>query len=194
MGRGGRRNSAGRPAYKLQTVNCLRLDLRHMVRCGVMARTCASSWSWSRGAERLGDIVIRPQDRYAVRLEYACDGSPANQSIALLYTPCHKGGERVWFRCPGCAGRCAVFFLRSRRFACRECQRVAYPSQSEDALGRSWRAQQKLENRLGPNWERPKGMHHKTRERIVDRISDCQETRENALAGYVARMLGWRGQ
>ena len=64
---------------------------------------------------------------------------------------------------------------------------MAYGSQSEDALGRAWRLQRKLESRLGENWQRPKGMHHHTREKIIERIFDCEMAREDALAAYMAR-------
>lgn len=38
---------------------------------------------------------------------------------------------------------------------CRKCQRLAYASESEEACGRSWRAQQKVERKLGPDCAKP---------------------------------------
>lgn len=55
-------------------------------------------------------------------------------------------------------------------------------------MGRAWRAQNKLESQLGDNWTRPKGMHHRTRERIMDRIFGCEGARENELAVYLGRI------
>lgn len=77
--------------------------------------------------------------------------------------------------------------MRGGRCVCRRCGKVAYTSRSEDALGRAWRLQGKLESRLGENWARPKGMHHRTREQIVKRIFGCEMAREDALARYMAR-------
>jgi hypothetical protein len=82
--------------------------------------------------------------------------------------------------------------MRSRRFACLKCQRLAYASQAEDATGRAWRAQQKCERRLGDNYERPKGMHETTRQRLLDRIWECEGVRDQALAGFVTRLMARR--
>jgi ribosomal protein L32E len=83
--------------------------------------------------------------------------------------------------------------MRSRRFACRKCQRLAYSSQAEDAVGRAWRVQQKCERKLDQNWARPKGMHHTTRQRLLQRIWDCEQARDDALANFLDRQVaGWR--
>ena len=44
-------------------------------------------------------------------------------------TPCHFGGERLWFQCPtpGCHRRAAKLYLGARVFACRRCYNLAYP-------------------------------------------------------------------
>lgn len=39
------------------------------------------------------------------------------------------------FAFPHCARRVAVLFLRANGFFCRHCNRVAYGSQSDNALG-----------------------------------------------------------
>ena len=96
---------------------------------------------------------------------------------------------RPWFVCPVRGERVAGLFLRAGRFACRQCQRIAYASQSEDALGRGWRLQSKLESKLGAGWARPKGMHHATRERLVSAIVDCEQRRDDALASFVDMMM-----
>lgn len=184
--KGGLRMGAGRPAYKLKAESCLRLDLRHLVRQGVL-KGSFTSWGWSRGGEQTASIGIRNHGKYRLGLEYSCGDAPCHQAIEIRYTPCHLGGERAWFGCPVCHRSCAVLFMRSRRFACRKCQQLAYSSQSEDACGRSWIAQQKCERKLGPNWSKPKGMHHATRKRLLDRIWACEEARENALAAFIAR-------
>lgn len=44
----------------------------------------------------------------------------------------------------------------------------------------------KLEARLGPHWQRPKGMHHRTRERLLAGTFEYEEAREDALAAYLA--------
>jgi len=79
-----------------------------------------------------------------------------------------------------------VLYLRGG-FACRHCSRVVYASQSEDALGRLWRKQEKAEAKLGENWQRPKGMHRTTYERVLNRILDCEGRRDDALCEFALR-------
>jgi hypothetical protein len=58
-----------------------------------------------------------------------------------------------------------------------------------DAL---WRRQAKIERRLGDNWRTPKGMRHGTYDRLIAELIDCEDRREHALAGMLAK-LGWTG-
>jgi hypothetical protein len=101
--------------------------------------------------------------------------------VAWTYKPCNFGGARPWFQCPRCARQVAQLYMRAGRFACRHCQRVAYSSQAEDVLDRTWRKQQRLEAKLGEYWRRPKGMRLRTYERLIDGVADCDERREAAL-------------
>ena len=71
-------------------------------------------------------------------------------------------------------------FQGQGHFACRHCQRIAYASQSDDAMGRAWRKQAKIEEKPGPNWTRPKGMHDATRERPRHTASDREQRRDAA--------------
>jgi hypothetical protein len=96
---------------------------------------------------------------------------------------------KPWFVCPVRGERVAVLYLRAGRFACRHCQRVAYGSQSGDTCDRTWRKQAKAESKLGPNWQRPKGMHEKTRERLLSIIFACEERRDVALGSYLDSLL-----
>lgn len=95
-----------------------------------------------------------------------------------------------------CGERVAVLYLRAGRFACRHGQRLAYAIQSDDAIGRSWRRQQKVKAMLRANWKRPKGMHRTTHERLMSIIWDCEEWRDLALTERLQVFMlqyGWRG-
>lgn len=103
-------------------------------------------------------------------------------------TACNYGSLRSWFACPRCRRRVGVLFLRGTAgFVCRKCGRVAYRSQSEDVMGRTWLKQRKAERRLGENWERPKGMHSATYDKLLNIITECEERRDDALPSFVAR-------
>lgn len=190
MAKGGMRYGAGRPGWHVKAEHCRRLDVRRWHRDGFLRLGTSTGWAWtdSETGERLASIGFSVADHH-VTLSYSINDSPMTQHVPLDRTRCNYGGARPWFRCPKCSRRVAVLFLRANGFACRHCQRIAYASQSDDLCGRTWRRQQKLEARLGPNWRRPKGMHHRTRERLLDGIFACEEIREDALAVYLSLVM-----
>jgi hypothetical protein len=199
MGTGGSRYGAGRPGYRLKAESAQRIDVRDFARRGLL-KAGWFSWSWHRGDEPSGSIGVRVHDGCLLALEYRVqdyhseEWREASQSVRLSSTACAYGGSRPWFNCPVCSRRVAVLYQRSARFACRHCQRVAYGSQSEDALGRMWRKQAKIENRLGDNWQRPKGMRQHTYEHLKDQIFQCEAWREEACALMVGRLLKVAGR
>ena len=54
--------------------------------------------------------------------------------------------------------------------------------------GPTWRKQSKIERRLGDNWQRPKGMHHITHERLLAKLEECAKTRDEGLYAVLARL------
>jgi hypothetical protein len=190
MARGGWRYGAGRPGHKGKAEACLRLDVREWARRRTLTPGNCGSWSWSNTltGEHSGSISYRIENAAAI-LSYSLNNEPRSQRVPILRTSCNYGGTRPWFACPHCGARCAVIYLRRGGFYCRACAQVAYYSQSEDACGRAWRVQQKAEAKLGDGWARPKGMHRKTRERLLEIIWRCEERREVELALFMAR---WR--
>ena len=190
MGTGGMRYGAGRPALHVKAEHCRQLDVRRWHREGVLQAGTFGSWVWSDSAtgERTGRIGYSVGDGF-VNLNYSVNDQPSNQRVALTRTPCNYGGVRPWFVCPVRGERVAVLFLRAGRFACRQCQRIAYASQSDDAMGRNWRRQGKLESRLGQWWARPRGMHRETHERLMSAILDCERRRDAALDQFVGVLM-----
>lgn len=191
MGTGGMRNGAGRPGWHVKAEHCRKIDARRWAREGILQAGRSGDWSWTDPdtGERLASIGYSAGPE-AVRLIYSMNSTPMQQHVPILKTGCNYGGWRYWFGCPSCGKRVAVLYLRNRGFACRKCNRIAYASQSEDALGRTWRKQSKIEWRLGEHWQRPKGMHQSTHERLLAVIFGCEERREAGLAAFVQR-LGW---
>lgn len=180
---------AGRPACKGKAEACMRLDVRDWARRGLLRPGYQGTWSWSNSqtGEHTGSIGFCIEDGFAA-LSYSLNGQPRTQRIPMLRTSCNYGGSRPWFACPHCRDRVAVLYMRRGAFCCRKCAQVAYYSQSEDECGRAWRKQQKAEAKLDSNWRRPKGMHHATRERLLQTIWDCEETRDMAIAAFMAKV------
>lgn len=188
MARGGSRYGAGRPGWHAKAEHCLQLDVRDLAR-RKMLRGGTFSWRWTNtgtGKEvgSIGVVVLESQ----LALDYSIGGEPRKQYVEIERTACNYGGTRPWFRCPRCDRRVAVLYLRSGSFVCRHCGSVVYGCQSEDAMGRAWRLQRKLEKRLGENGQREKGMHATTRERILQRIVACEVARDVALCNFMRRL------
>ncbi len=193
---------------KTTTDPLLFLDVRYLARNGYLAvpagKTYAFSLAWTCRGEPSGTI--------GVHVTGAPDGMPAEivldyrtqanggawrdvrEPIDLDYTPCHYGGERPWFRCPGCYGRKAVLRSVGGRFRCNACHRIAYSSTRESGTDRAYRrsqdARKKLGAEAGPVWHRPrkpKHMRWTTYERICRTFDDAELAMEIDLVRLVAR-------
>lgn len=196
MAKGGSRYGAGRPGYRLKAEQLQRIDVRIWARGGLLSLERSFSWSWNRGGEPSGSISVQVKPQSAVNLVYTATiqqrTQHINERVNLTYWPCRFGGQRPWFVCPRCAREVALLYMRAGRFACRHCQRVAYSSQSEDAMDRTWREQRRIEEKLGSDWQRPKGMRQRTYELLMDKLADCEMRREQAFCVAAARLLGER--
>lgn len=189
MGTGGMRLGAGRPGWRRKVEHCLQLDVTRLARQGVLQAGARVGWSWTNTytGEEMGSIGIKAEGG-GLTLGYHLDGKPTRQAIAIERTPCHFGGTRAWLGCPRCARRVGMLYLNGGAFVCRQCARLAYGSQSDNLIGRTWRRQRRLERLLGDDLERPKGMHHRTHGRIVQGILQCWHERDAAFAVVVHRL------
>lgn len=161
-----------------------------MAREGVLVDGTTTTWRWSNG---LLATLAAETDHLLITYRYTfTEGEREVQTrIRLMQTPCEFGGARSWFACPRCNRRVAILYLWGYP-ACRTCCRMGYPSQSEDAIGRSWRRTRKIEERLGGEWPapRPKWMRRATYERLWDACCREEEIREQALVAFIERMPG----
>lgn len=161
---------------RTETDRLLSLDVRWLGQTGALVPGTVCPPQWTCRGEPSGSIMtFCDPHRNRLVLDYSTHapdsaGIPVREAIDLETTPCHYGGERTWFRCPGCRSRRAVLFALGGRFRCRACHRLAYSSTREDAAARSLRRLAVLRSKLGgdyahPVWiipTRPKGMHHRT--------------------------------
>ncbi len=135
----------------------LSLDVRWLNRVGALKPGAVFFPQWTRRGEPFGDIVTKmSNDGAELVLEYRTrrpgeEWRPVREEIWLDWTPCNYGGERIWFRCPGCHSRRAVLFSVGGRFRCRACHDLAYTSTRENASDRSLRRLDTLRKRMGAN-------------------------------------------
>lgn len=187
------------------TAGLLRLDVRHMHRAGVFEPGTRALWQWTNDitGEQIGEIqTVMARDRPRLTLEYATrapgepDWTQRRESVCLDTTPCHYGGHRVWFTCPGCERRRAVLFSVGGVFRCRGCHDLAYSSTRESALDRSYRRIRTLQKRLGgggygvPVWHippKPARMHCTTYERLVRELRQEMHRNDGYVDQWTAR-------
>ena len=164
---------------KSSTKEFLCVDIRKMHRQGQL-RSDASTVI-ADGAGHAEMQLMAQTDQVTIRHGIRLLGGfreLARQTVKLDKTPCNYGGERSWFRCPGCDGRVAVLYgqklangasVKNRRFKCRRCHKLIYPSQRETWSDRMYRKAEKLWSRMGGrSGGKPKGMHWRTYNRLAD--------------------------
>jgi hypothetical protein len=105
------------------------------------------------------------------------------QQVYLDYSPCHYGGERPWFRCPGCERRVAILCFAGR-FRCPRCLGLVYQTQQMSESDRRLHRIRKTRLRLGGSRSlldsfppKPSGMRWSTYRRLeqADRLAVLQE-------------------
>jgi len=162
-----------------------RLDIRWLHRSGYLT-AYPHRVTWHQGKHQAGAISLSLQPEGLV-LEYSYrtsgeDWEPVREVITLDWTLCYGGGKRPWFLCPGCQRRVAIFCSRGKWFLCRHCYRLPYASQCEAPIDRTYRRVRKIRTRLGAShnlhipvlpWQKPKGMHWKTWERLCRQERDA---------------------
>jgi hypothetical protein len=165
------------------TDNYHRLDVRCLKRKDCLRPGWSGVWKWSRGGERIAWINIDVAEdhvtlRYRTR-ESGGEWQDKNYPVRLERTPCHLGGNRVWFRCPACGWRVAILY-GGGVFVCRHCRDLAYGSQREAPHYRALSKAQGIHERLGGTGilddpiSKPKGMHWRTFSLQVERMREAE--------------------
>jgi hypothetical protein len=207
---------SGRPGNKQKIEGCKSLDVNRFHREGILATGRRGSWIWSQDAVEVGRIDYEAQEgrlilKYKVQ-RYGDEWEHVRQSTPVVYVPCHYGGQRPYFQCPGvvsgrhCGRRVAKLFLGGNYFLCRHCYRLAYSSQSEPRYDRMLRRANKLRHALGGDAgtanliaPKPKGMSQRTYQRKRFEIEWCEGQAnhlfiarfEHLLSGEEREMYFW---
>lgn len=179
----GGRGSGRRTSYggKPETHDAMPLDIRKLTRKGLLVPGNSLSYKWSVNDQQVAGISIRVEFNYGLMLSYRVKstGEVVEQLVQSQTSPCHLGGQRRWFTCPGCNKKVAMLYAPGKYFVCRQCGGLAYATQKEGIGDRASRRADKLRKRLG--WEagilngsgcRPKGMHKSTYQRLKQHHDD----------------------
>jgi hypothetical protein len=149
-----------RPFCKRRVESYRAIDVHRWHRQRLLQPGHTFSWAWStpEGAV-VASIGVHVKPAMVV-LTYSYRRSEEawhdiQEPITLTWTPCHYGGTRVWFRCPGNppAGRCdrrvAILYGAGASFLCRACHDLRYESERENPQTRLLSKAQKIRERLG---------------------------------------------
>jgi len=189
---------------KTTVEDCRVLDLNRMRKCGaIFAQGVTNgSWVWSdpdtdeeRSSIGYESNTLEHDNSY-LRIDYTFTESQKkiDYKVRLERTRTNYG-ERFWFVCPVTGKRVTKLYLPSGGdiFASRHAYRLPYASQSENAaeraLRKKWKLVRKTDGDMYP--VRPKGMHHKTYERLMDKFCQVEEECDAHLAGMLMK-LGYR--
>lgn len=191
MTKGGARFGAGRPGWRRKIEHCLRLDMRQLHANGLLTPGSRFSWCWTNSytGESTGSVAVEVLNDRLV-LTYRTRDRYEAVHLTVRRTICNFGGNRPWFVCPLCLENRLVLAYSRQTWACRGCQKLAYASESLDAISRGWRAQARWEALLDDNRKRPKGMWRKTHERLLRKLSERVALRELQCEEQLIRLLG----
>lgn len=163
---------------KRTTEDVQALDIRRLARTGLLIPGQSFAWAWTINDETVASIRVGVGvDHLTLSYTAQCGNGWQQMEfpVFLQWTRCHLGGRRVWLTCPirKCGRRVAILYGGSV-FACRRCHELAYESQREHVDDRAARRADTIRRRL--HWEagilngngvRPKGMHHRTYDRLL---------------------------
>jgi hypothetical protein len=109
-------------------------------------RGASFGWHWSREGEvqaSTGASVQGSEDGATSVLDYTLNGSPVMQRIRLAASRCRFGGVRWLAVCPNTARRGAHLYIGRAGALSRHAYRLAFNSQRECPLNRSFRRRDK---------------------------------------------------
>ena len=158
------------------------IDVRELQRRTQMRPGLCFTKQWFRNGASAGEvsIFVHPDAVILVhraRPPGATEFRTIELKVPLIWTKCHFGGRRPWFKCQNiingvvCDRR--VEKLYAPCFECRRCLGLSYASQREIPLTRAGRRAQKIKMRLGgsndplePFPQKPRRMHWRTYRRL----------------------------
>lgn len=195
----------------LERTSSLRLDVNRVVRACRVSGFGATVWQWQRDGEAVQIVVSATlNDPWpgtgTVRIRHGSichvtgsETGAQDYEVRLDSTPCQLGGIRWWFRCPRTARRCGKLYLPNGgyRFWSRQAYGLVYQVQREVPLDRAHRSIGRTYAKVGAEYrtpgadwpKRPKGMHHRTYERLTQEMFAGEDLLDTAFVAGADRIL-----
>ena len=149
-----------RPAASLlpKVEHMLEIDIARLRRNGLTPVGSSGVIIWSRSTVRVSVGYVLQDGGLRLHYDHTRRGGEPQritEIISIVRTPTQFGGERHWFECPGCSGRCRLIYGGSH-FRCRQCHGARHQSQYESQPSRisrrRWQIRRKLERLGGRPW------------------------------------------
>jgi hypothetical protein len=198
MGGTGWGQYGGRPT----TEACRSLDVNRLHREGCLRPGWSGTLHWATQRRHGGvhhHVCVSGGLSYRYRYDDE-EWQSVEKPVPIVWTPCHFGGSRPWFVCPGivsgapCRRRVGKLYGPGRYFLYGHCYRLAYQSQREQPHERAPRRANNIRMRLGgvpgmlsPFPGKPRGMRARTYERLQQRARDAEMMAEEHLWGVLGR-------
>ena len=120
------------------------------------------------------------------KMTYSHNGRDYDYAINILTSSCHYGGVRYWWQCPKCHRRVGVLY-KAGLYVCRHCLGLNYHSQHQHTYQRPDNRMESIRRRL--NWHKnpyskPKGMHHKTFEKLFMEYHEIEDYYMSCLTRF----------
>jgi hypothetical protein len=172
------------------------IDIRGWSREGLLRDGSEFDVSWMGAQNFVEVLTVRiSADRAHLRYRYVRLGGSelkCRYMVDIEWTPCHLGGKRPWFQCPGCGKRAARLYCAAEIFKCRRCHNLVYATQRLTPFGRTLRRAQRIRQKLGgsPNIattfpKKPKRMRWFTYLRLYDQAREA----ESVVVGHLKALL-----
>ena len=165
----------------LHLEDLLQLRVTDLKRAGGLESSSTFRLSWADGSQ-----AVVESNEGLLKVSYSYKGEPRHKLIEISYSSCNYGGQRSWLVCPipSCNKRAGVLFVYQGYFICRRCTGLLYSSQHATA---NWRATERMwkmrakhgikRGDLRPPYTiaRPKGKHHLTHQRDIERLEHLED-------------------
>jgi hypothetical protein len=191
---------SGRPkcGARRRVESCSVLDVNVLRREGRLRPGLSTIVTLSPSRENIGVLADERSLRLTRRLTLGEKVVASYQAVGLVHHPCNLGGERAYFICSGvgsghaCGRRVVKLYAARQYFLCRDCLKLAYGTQSEDAWGRAQLRALKARRRMGGDADinaplpfmKPRGMHWTTFSQLY---RAAEKTKADADAAFIAQ-------
>ncbi len=187
---------SGNHGMQRTTETCKRIDIRWLKKKGLLNQVRTGQLNWTQNGTNVGSIGYSMTQKqielkYRFKAVFSKDWEDVNQTILFQSTPCNFGGERKWFTCPRCNGRCAVLYGAQKYFCCRKCYNLRYQSQLQTPIDRVISKKHELGEQIferyeyGEGWQKKKGMH----QTIFDKKLTEYKSLSTTVNAYSAKLL-----